>query len=128
VGLEEEVVNIISRDPTTINRRISAKLGIPRTSVWNILKKEGLHLYHYHRSHNLIFGDNVARSIFCMWFLREHRINMDFVKHILWTDEATFTRGGIQTIATHMSRLLKIRTLFGQLHSNINFQLMFVLE
>jgi len=93
--LEEEVLDIITRDPTTSIRRISARLGIPNTSVWKILKKEGLHPYHFRQSHNLIFGDGGARSIFCMWLLREHRRVVDFLKHILWTDEATFTRTSI---------------------------------
>lgn len=47
------------------------------------------------RSHNLIFGDSAARLVFCTWLLREYRRTVDFLKHILWTDEATFTRTGI---------------------------------
>jgi len=95
VELEEEVLDIITRDPTTSIRRISARLGVSKTSVWRILKKEGLHPYHFRRSHNLIFGDSPARLVFCTWLLREHRRTVDFLKHILWTDEATFTRAGI---------------------------------
>ena len=69
----EEVLGIITRDPTTSIRRISARLGVSKTSVSRILKKEGLHPYHFRRSHNLIFGDSAARLVFCMWLLREHR-------------------------------------------------------
>lgn len=92
--LEEQILNIITRDPTTSIRQISIRLGIPKTAVWRVLKKEGLHPYHYRRSYNLVAGDNVARSIFCMWFLREQRRCREFLNHILWTDEATFTRAG----------------------------------
>lgn len=37
----------------------------------------------------------MARSVFCTWTLHEHRGAVHFLKHILWTDEATFTRSGI---------------------------------
>jgi len=39
VELEEDVLDIITRYLTTSIRRISARLGIPNTSVWKIYKK-----------------------------------------------------------------------------------------
>jgi len=39
----EEVLDIITRDPTTSIRHISTRLGVSNTLVWRILKKEDLH-------------------------------------------------------------------------------------
>lgn len=92
---EEAVLNLIVSDPRLSVRRISTRLEISRWTVWKILKKEGLHPYHLRRVQDIREPDNAARSVFCMWVTENMRRKPAFLKRIMWTDEASFTRRGI---------------------------------
>lgn len=50
---------------------------------------QGLHPFHYQRVHDLKAEDFQPRVEFCQWIL--HHQNM--LRKILWSDEATFSRG-----------------------------------
>lgn len=93
--IAEEVLRLIYREPTTSVRRIANTLGISKTSVWRILKMEGLYPFHFQRVQSLLEPDCQTRSAFCSWLLRQNRLNCNFYKLILWTDEASFNRSGI---------------------------------
>lgn len=93
--IEDEVLDAVYRDPTASVRRIGNQLGLSKTKVWKILKREGLHPYHFTRVQELQENDPRARLAFCSWLLRNSRMNVDFCKSVLWTDEATFNRTGI---------------------------------
>jgi len=92
---QEMVLNEFTRNPGTSIRRVSAQLGISKSSVERILQSEGLHAYHYRRVQNLNEPDFRSRAIFCSWILTKIRNDPDFTAKIMWTDEATFTRAGI---------------------------------
>lgn len=83
---EEEVLDLITQDPQLSVRRIAIRLGLSKWTVWQILKRQGLHPFHFRRVQDLIE--------FSSWILREERSNPNFLKRIMWTDEATFTRSG----------------------------------
>lgn len=70
--------------------------GISHMSVWRILKKDGLHPYHFQRVQDL-HGDVDYRSrcVMSAWVLRQVRLQPLFPRKILWMDEATFNRSGI---------------------------------
>lgn len=91
---EEEVLELITLDPQLSVRRIAIRLGLSKWTVWKILKREGLHPYHFRRVQDLTEPDFTRRSVFCSWILRKLRSNPNFLKTIMWTDEATFTRSG----------------------------------
>ncbi|CAG5038750.1 unnamed protein product [Parnassius apollo] len=93
--MEEEVLRLVRADPMTSIRLLSIRLNVPRITIWRILKKEGLHPYHFRRAQHLEDVDYRARSVFCSWILSQQRTNPEFLKKILWTDESTFTRAGI---------------------------------
>jgi hypothetical protein len=59
--------------------------------VGRILKRQGLHAYHYRRVHGLIPEDFAPRMQFCRWILS---LDNEQASKILWCDEATFTRNG----------------------------------
>lgn len=83
-------------DPTTSIRRLALRHGLSKTSVWRILKKDGLHPYHYQQVQNLHENvDNRSRCVLSAWIQRKIRNDPQFLKTILWMDEAKFTRNGI---------------------------------
>lgn len=92
---EEEVLRLITNDPRLSVRRIAMQLQMSKWHVWRILKREGLHPYHFRRVQDVIEPDLAARSVFCSWINRNLRQNRNFLQRILWTDEAKFTRAGI---------------------------------
>lgn len=93
--LDEQVLDAVTADPTISVRRISRQFGIPITTVWRILKREGLHPYHYQKVQCLLEADHNCRIVYSTWILRQSRQNFHFYKTVLWTDEASFTRHGI---------------------------------
>lgn len=92
---EEDVLRMITEDPKLSVRLIANRLNLSKWTVWRILKREGLHPYHFRRVQDIIEPDYAARSVFSSWISRETRNDTSFLNSILWTDEATFTRSGI---------------------------------
>ena len=88
---EEEVLNAVEENPKTSTRKISRRLIIPQKRVNVIIKKEGLYPYHIQEVQRLQEGDYANRLIFCQW-IRRHRRDLH---RTLWSDEAQFTRDGI---------------------------------
>lgn len=96
ISIEEAVLSNLFSNPTTSIRRLAAHHGISKTSVWRILKKEGLHPYHYQRVQHLHGNaDFISRCVFSTWIQRQSRMDPQFSQRILWMDESTFTRNGI---------------------------------
>lgn len=92
---EDEILRLIANNPRLSTRLIGRRLGISHWSVWQVLKNEGLHPYHFRKVQNLIQSDYAARVVFCAWINRKIRQEPDVLNRILWTDEAKFTRAGI---------------------------------
>ncbi|KAJ8895291.1 hypothetical protein PR048_000616 [Dryococelus australis] len=69
-------------------------LGVIHYLVLTILHDDGLYPYCYSAIHNLM-GDRPRRLEYCHRMLTSLQHDPDFVGHILWTDEAQFTRKGI---------------------------------
>lgn len=62
-----------------------------------MLRVQSLHPYHYQRVHALRPQDFLPRMEFSEW-IRNHG---ELVPFIIWSDEATFTRGGVFNIHNH---------------------------
>lgn len=99
--MEEEIIEMIASDPRLSTRNIARRLGISHWSVWQVLRREGLRPFHFRRVQNLIEPDYAARFVFCAWLNRKVRHDANFVRRILWTDEAKFTRAGITNHRNH---------------------------
>lgn len=96
VAIEQAILRDLFADPTTSTRRLALRHGVSQASIWRILKKEGLHPYHYQRVQHLHEEtDGPSRCVMSAWILRKNRENPEFCKTILWMDEAQFTRQGI---------------------------------
>lgn len=89
---EVAVLQAVEAEPTASTRRIGAALRISKSGVHRILKREGLHPYHFTPVQNLLPLDTASRSDFCRWYLRQ--IQEWGTDRILWTDEASFSRHG----------------------------------
>lgn len=87
----EKILQAVECSPTTSSRRISMQLNIPKTRVLRTLHLHGLYPFHIQKVQHLQPGDNAARLQFCEW-IKTHRC---IVSRILFTDEATFTRDGV---------------------------------
>lgn len=96
VAIEEAVLRDLFADPSISTRRLALRHGISQKSAWRILRREGLHPYHYQRVQHL--HDDVdwrPRCVMSIWLQRKTREDPEFPKTILWMDEAQFTRDGI---------------------------------
>lgn len=60
--------------------------------VWRTLHNNGMYPYHFQRVQELIPAEFNPRERFARWFMNK---NIEFPKYVLFTDEATFTRGGV---------------------------------
>lgn len=88
----------VENDATTSSQRIT-ELVIPQKRVINTLHEHGLHLYHVQIVQHLQPEDCDRHRQFCNWINN----NGSVVSRILFTDEATFTRDGINN--THSSHV-----------------------
>jgi hypothetical protein len=85
------VNRLVERSPGASARRLFMRLGVPHTRVWRTLRDAGLYPYHVQRVQHLEPGDPARRLEFCHWF----NVNRLLHRLMLFTDEATFTCGGI---------------------------------
>lgn len=88
---QEEIVSMVQRSPTTSTRRIASRLRVPQSRVWRTLHYDGLYPFHHQPVQHLHPGDDAHRLQFCHWLSH----NRELLPYILFTDEATFTRNGI---------------------------------
>lgn len=92
---DSNILREIRRDPHTSIRRVAERTGRPATTVHRVLKTEGLHPYHFTPVQELEVFDPVARLEYCRVLLRKREEDPSFLKNILFTDEATFTKNGV---------------------------------
>lgn len=90
----DAVLREVNQDPRTSQRRISAATGQNKTAIHVTLHENGYHPYHFQSVQNLLPQDYAVRRAFCNWILA----HQDIVPLILFCDEATFTRDGINNL------------------------------
>jgi len=93
----ESILQSAERSPTTSTRRISPRIDVPHTRVWRTLRQHGLYPFHLQMVQRLGGGDEARRLDLCRWLIANRRL----IPLILFTDEASFTRDGINN--THNS-------------------------
>lgn len=87
-----DVLAYISAHPHASVREISAASGLSKSTVSNVLRRNGLHPYHVHLHHALVDRDFQNRLDFCNWVLNCVAEDRHITEKILWTDEAKFGR------------------------------------
>jgi hypothetical protein len=94
--LEVRVLNLVEENPSLSSRRIARQVGVrSHATILRILHSQQLYPYHIQRVQALLPGDNERRIEMCAWFQDKMRNNEDFLPKVLFTDEASFTRDGI---------------------------------
>ncbi|CAH1115337.1 unnamed protein product [Psylliodes chrysocephalus] len=93
--MEEQVLNEIEESPTTSTRKIAQTLHISHSTVWNILKRNLLYPYHIQGVQALLPDDFPRRVALCHWMQERMRQDALFLRKILFTDEANFSRDAI---------------------------------
>lgn len=95
---EQEEVNVLAYFEAYKNsstRDLVRDSGLSLFTIWRILKKFKFVPYKYRPVQTLLPGDNERRLIFCQWLVNMCRQNYNFLKYILWTDEANFSNRGM---------------------------------
>ena len=91
---EEQILHQIEEDPGVSTREIAKNLHASQSKVCRRISEQGLYPYHLTKIHSLNQEDYQRRVDFCQWL--NGRINEDrrFLKKIMWSDEAGFSRDG----------------------------------
>lgn len=108
------VIDAILNDPTLSAGQIALQLNLPQNFVCQILNRKEIQLYLIEHKQELLPEDFDKRVEFCQWLLHRVTDDPDFITKVLWSDEATFTRDGVNTV--HSSHLLSLQ------NSNANIQ------
>lgn len=85
----------VSENPRMSIPRRSQHLGISQTTAWRILKNDlWLKAYKIQLTHELKPTDHMQRREFVEWVLENKSIDKDFLKKIIFSDEAHFHLNG----------------------------------
>lgn len=114
--LEEAVLREIEENPETSTRKIAATFNVAHVLVWQILTQNLLYPYHVQRVQALLPRDFPLRINFCEWFFQMLVENPLFDRHILFTDEANFSRNSIRNF--HNNHLWADENPHGIVESN----------
>jgi len=90
INTRENILEMVQRSPRLSTRRTASRISVSCMQAWQTLHEEDLHSYHDHRVH-LEPGDPAQRMDFCHWITAHPQL----LSIILFTDEASFTRDGI---------------------------------
>jgi len=73
---------------------MASRVGFSRMNVWRTLHEENLYPYHDQRAQHVDPGDHAQRMNLCHWI----NAYTELLNVILFTDEASFIRDGINNL------------------------------
>lgn len=91
---EIAVLAAVAANPHISSRDVAHASGISRTSVRRILRRHKFHPYHMSMHQELHGDDFHNRLVFCQWACDQIERNPYFFRHVLFSDECTFTNHG----------------------------------
>ena len=94
INARENILDMVQRSPRLSTRRMASRVGLSRMNVWRTLHEENLYPYHVQRVQHLEPGDHAKRMDLCHWV----SAHPELLNAILFTDEASFTRDGINNL------------------------------
>lgn len=89
------VLNCVQEKPRTSLREIEHEVGVSKSVVQRILRKNKYHPYKIKIVQHLNHGDAQRRVNFCNWYLQMVQENPAFPKNIIWSDECHVSSAGI---------------------------------
>lgn len=92
---DEIVLQLVRDNPKLSIRKIALQLEVSQSKVWRCLKRHKMTAFKPKFLHTLEDGDEVNRLNYCLWAQGNFLNDRDFIKKIIFTDEATFTTNGI---------------------------------
>lgn len=84
----------IVENPHSSARKLSTELGISRTTLRRIIKKNKYHPYHVQLHQELDQADFEKREHFCHWITAKINERRNFLNTVMFSDEATFHNNG----------------------------------
>ena len=91
INTRGNILEMVQRSPQLSTRRTASRISVSRMQVWRTLNEENLNPHHNHRVQHLERGDPAQRMDLCHWITAHPQL----LSVILFTDEASFTRDGI---------------------------------
>ena len=91
----EQILNNIRNEPRKSLRRLSNECGRDVKTVHKILRKNKFKPYKFKILHHMHDGDFERRSEMSYWFMWQLNENPEFLKSVLFTDEANFYTNGV---------------------------------
>lgn len=95
----DKVHHVIHEDPHTSIRRTALQTGLTTYETQRVLKEGRFHPYKLKVMQELKQNGNIddhqRRKEMCLWLRNEILMDPDFLRTILWSDEATFTTNGV---------------------------------
>jgi hypothetical protein len=112
---EEEMLGAVHVDPSTNTHWIQYETGLSYT-----LHEEHLYCLEAQFVQGLQPGDNNLCLHFCLWFIPKIVGEPDLLGHVLWIDEAAFTRSAVNNLQSINECVLENFVPFDALHFNRN--------
>jgi hypothetical protein len=94
INTRENILEMVQRSPRLSTRRMASRIGVSHMQVWRTLREDDLYPYHDQRVQQLEPGDHDQRMELCHWA----KSNPELLSVILFTDEGSFTRAGINNL------------------------------
>jgi len=94
INTRENILEMVQRSPRLSTRRMASRIGVSHMQVWRTLREDDLYPYHDQRVQHLEPGDHAQRMELCHWV----KAHPELLSVILFTDEASFTRDGINNL------------------------------
>lgn len=92
----DKVRYVVEQDAHTSIRRSELVTNISKIKTGEILKEGNFFPYKIQEMQELKHpGDNQRRLFFCLWLKERVNANPDFLRTVLWSDEATFMTNGM---------------------------------
>ena len=91
INTRENILEMVQRSPRLSTRGMASRIGVSRMQVWRTLHEEDLYPHYDQRVQHLEPGDHAQRMDLC----RCITAHPELLSVILFTDEVSFTRDGI---------------------------------
>ena len=101
---QENILEMVQHNPTTSKRRLSTRLSVSQTRVWQTLHEDGLCPFHPQCVKIYTQGNSAMHLEFCHWLHTNHQL----LPSVLFTDKASFTIMESTTHVTHIDSLTTI--------------------